>query len=221
MAVSTGTKKTTTKKKTEEVSMSENDVLKAQIEAMQKMISELSNKLDAKEEPSPVTQRQYYSEPITDIIPPNKQIKVMSLCYGILNLSSDGYGGGKVHTFQKFGQVKNILYSDLMDIIVAHDSFLKSGKFIILDEDVIKFNGLEEDTADILTADVLGKILEFEDKEIEVFLEKCPSQQIDMMARMILDMMMKDEYVDLNKVKLISNKYGKDLYRLAEDGKIK
>ena len=65
-------------------------------------------------------------------------IQVMSLCNYTLNLSTEGLGRGKKFTFTKFGEIKRIMYKDLVDILEAQSSFLEKGLFYLLNKDVIR-----------------------------------------------------------------------------------
>ena len=55
-------------------------------------------------------------------ITPNKYIKVMSLNFGKLVLTTEAKGQGKVYIFNKFGDVRNIMYSDLSNLYHHHSN---------------------------------------------------------------------------------------------------
>lgn len=86
-------------------------------------------------------------------------IPVMSLIPFRLNLSTKEGGTGDIKKFTKFGEVKNILYKDLVDIIEVHSNFMEAGYFYILDPRVIRQHGLDEIYSKILTKEKIEEIL--------------------------------------------------------------
>jgi len=86
-------------------------------------------------------------------------VPVMSLLPYRLNLSTKEGGQGDIKKFTKFGEVKNILYKDLVDIIEVNRSFMEAGYFYILDPVVIRQHGLDEVYSKILTKEKIEEIL--------------------------------------------------------------
>lgn len=148
-------------------------------------------------------------------IPMNKPIKVMSLYTGGLNLKK--YDNDKTPVrFNRFGEVQPILYMDLIKIISHQRKFFEEGYCVILDDEVIKVHYLEKDMEKILDKNTIEKILDYENEKIRDLFVGTTKQIRQTIIDLIIDKIVKKEYVDRNKVALISELYGKDLYEIAE-----
>ncbi len=148
-------------------------------------------------------------------IPMNKPIKVMSLYTGGLNLKK--YDNDKTPVrFNRFGEVQPILYMDLIKIISHQRKFFEEGYCVILDDEVIKVHYLEKDMEKILDKNTIEKILDYENEKIRDLFVGTTKQIKQTIIDLIIDKIVKKEYVDRNKVALISELYGKDLYEIAE-----
>jgi len=148
-------------------------------------------------------------------IPMNKPIKVMSLYTGGLNLKK--YDNDKTPVrFNRFGEVQPILYMDLIKIISHQRKFFEEGYCVILDDEVIKVHYLEKDMEKILDKNTIEKILDYENEKIRDLFVGTTKQIRQTIIDLIIDKIIKKEYVDRNKVALISELYGKDLYEIAE-----
>lgn len=146
-----------------------------------------------------------------------KSIPVMSMYDGMLNISTKPNGRGKIYTFNRFGEVRNIVYNDLRDVIASHFNFAKDGMFYIMDDKVVEENGLTDYYKDILTKNQLEQVME-QDKNLilDTFPKINKSQQeviVDILTRKIA----MNEDVDLNKVAVISESIGKDIREMAKD----
>jgi len=148
-------------------------------------------------------------------IPMNKPIKVMSLYTGGLNLKK--YDNDKTPVrFNGFGEIQPILYMDLLKIISHQRKFFEEGYCVILDDEVIKVHYLEKDMEKILDKNTIEKILDYENEKIRDLFVGTTKQIRQTIIDLIIDKIIKKEYVDRNKVALISELYGKDLYEIAE-----
>ena len=144
-----------------------------------------------------------YTEPRAD-----KQVRIMSLCYGTLNLSTEPGGRGRVITFDKFGEVKTILYSVLIDIVNQNRRFAETGRFYIMDKDAVYYLGLEDSYKNIMTKEVMDNIDKYSAVDIEAFVSNAPHEQVEAMVRNIIQKMYNGNSIDLNKVDAISRASG-------------
>ncbi len=87
---------------------------------------------------------------------------------------------------------------------------------MILDDEVIKVHYLEKDMEKILDKNTIEKILDYENEKIRDLFVGTTKQIRQTIIDLIIDKIVKKEYVDRNKVALISELYGKDLYEIAE-----
>mgnify|MGYP001501423036 CR=1 FL=1 len=188
-----------------------NKELEKELEKMKEMLQKLmaEKKIDTKQN-SEVKEEEVFPE-----IPMNKPIKVMSLYTGGLNLKK--YDSDKTPVrFNRFGEVQPILYMDLIKIISHQRKFFEEGYCVILDDEVIKVHYLEKDMEKILDKNTIEKILDYENEKIRDLFVGTTKQIRQTIINLIIDKIIKKEYVDRNKVALISELYGKDLYEVAE-----
>ena len=128
---------------------------KKEVEALKARLAELESTIDIVEP----TMGQRTIETGRNKVLLDDYVPVMSLLPYRLNLSTKEGGQGDVKKFTKFGEVKNILYKDLVDIIEVNRTFMESGYFYILDPLVIRQHGLDEVYSKILTKEKIEEIL--------------------------------------------------------------
>lgn len=189
-----------------------NEELERELEELKKKLETLmSEKVSAVEKNNDIKdENEVFPE-----IPMNKPIKVMSLYTGGLNLKK--YDNDKTPVrFNRFGEVQPILYMDLIKIISHQRKFFEEGYCVILDDEVIKVHYLEKDMEKILDKNTIEKILDYENEKIRDLFVGTTKQIRQTIIDLIIDKIIKKEYVDRNKVALISELYGKDLYEVAE-----
>lgn len=148
-------------------------------------------------------------------------VPVISLLPYRLNLSTREGGQGDIKKFTKFGEVKNILYKDLVDIIEVNRSFMEAGYFYILDPLVIRQHGLDETYSKILTREKIEEILNNTNTEhcIELYNSANPEQQ-KIVVQLLIDKVKKNpDSVNLYTVDRISRLSGVDITSKAEEEK--
>lgn len=176
-------------------------------EMLQKLMTEKENKLNQEIKQEEV---EVFPE-----IPMHKPIKVMSLYTGGLNLKK--YNDDKTpFRFNFFGETQPILYGDLVKIISHQRKFFEEGYCVALDNDVIKVHYLEKFMKKILDKKTIDKLLEYDGEKIKDLYNGTTKQLKQTIVDLIVDKIVKKEYVDRNKVAVISELYGKDLYEIAE-----
>lgn len=145
-------------------------------------------------------------------------ISVMSLIDYPLNLLQQNNGRAK-YRFEKFGQVKEILYQDILTILENYQSFLESGYFVILDKRVVDRHGLQEISRKVLKKDQIAKIIEGTDEAVQLY-KTCSNEQqrliIGMLTRKLTD---DPQSVDLNVVDSISRLAKINIQQNAEDAR--
>jgi len=146
-------------------------------------------------------------------------IKVISLCPYTLNLSTQSKGRGKLYTFTKFGEVKRIIYRDLIDIIENHANFMNDGLFLIMNRDVIRRHGLDDLYTKLLTKEKIEQILEGNQSDaVNMFRSANPKQQ-EMICNMIISEMIEGREMDLNFIDRLSRIMGYNIIEKVEDAK--
>jgi len=188
-----------------------NEELEKELEKMKEMLQKLmaEKKVDTKQN-SEAKEEEVFPE-----IPMNKPIKVMSLYTGGLNLKR--YEDDKTPIrFNMYGETQPILYMDLLKIISHQRKFFEEGYCIVLDKNVIKAHYLEKHMSKILDKKTIDNLLEYDDEKIKDLFNGTTKQIKETIVDLIVDKIIKKEYVDRNKVALISELYGKDLYEIAD-----
>jgi len=152
-------------------------------------------------------------------IRPETYVKIVSLFPGWLNISTRAHGKGKPFTFQSFGQVKRILYSDLVEILENYRHFLEKGYFYIMNKNVIRKNGLDEICNKILSKENIEIILQGNgsDNIISLFKSANVFQQETIIDMLISKMLV--EEVDLNLIDKLSRISKIDIHEKFESAK--
>lgn len=150
---------------------------------------------------------------------PDRDILVVSLTRGLLNLSTKGHGHGEVYRFNDFGDDQMIPYGDLKEIIRSNKKFTTNGNFYICDETVIEKQRLKKAYEKIVSKEQFDSLFtEKKDKFIKLFDKMTTSQQL-IFSDILTDKLVNDEDVDANIVRLVADKTGKkvdEIYKTVE-----
>jgi hypothetical protein len=188
----------------------ENAELKDQLTQLIALMTAKGEEEKATTKATPATIVEEVSNDVPDEPSPNKMIRILSLCRGSLNLARDESGNGKVN-FSKYGEVKTVLYSSLVDIVNYNRSFAETGKFYILDKAAVYYLGLKDVYTRLVTNDVLDNICNYEDVDIDRIISTTEESQIETMVKNLVDKIYNGATVDLNKVQIISKATGVDI----------
>ena len=189
---------------------------------LMKMINELKEKINSMEAEKPKDKNIPVSN--EEKINSDDYIKVMSLNPYELNLTTERNGRGKIFSFKDFGEVKNILYGDLVLIIETHGSFLNQGRFVILDRRVIRRHGLDESYGKLLTKENFEAILDGrlsnnssgnQSDAVKLF-EGANDVQREAVSRIFVDKILAGEDVDLNFLYRLKRIIGYSIVEKAE-----
>lgn len=145
-------------------------------------------------------------------------ISVMSLLPYPLNLSTKEGGQGNIKKFTKFGEIKRILYSELLDIIEVHPNFLEAGYFYILSPAFIRKHGLDDIYSKILTKEKIQQILSTNSEECLNIYKTANEAQQEVIIQLLIDRMVENmDSVNLNMVDKIARFSKIDLMKKVED----
>lgn len=188
-----------------------------ELSTLRARIVELESKNNRKNEESKETKDEEAKE---IKIQQDDYIPVMSLLPYALNLSTKEGGQGNIKKFSKFGEIKRILYNDLVEILEVHPNFLEAGYFYILNPDVVRHHGLDDIYSKILTKDKIEKILSTKSEDSMLFYKSANPQQQETIIEMLIDIVRDDpDKVDLNMIDRISRESKIDIVKKAEDSK--
>ena len=189
----------------------ENKELSESISTLMKQMQELSDKINSQS----TVANDSPEDPNA-----NKQIKVMSMFYGELNLcNSINRSSGKIITFDKFGQIKSILYHDLVDYVNTERKFAEEGYFYILDKDAVYSLGLSPEYEKLASAEIMNNITTYSDTDVEAIVSVMPDAQRKSMCNIMADRMYHGLTYDLNKLNIIKNVTGIDIQAMANEKK--
>lgn len=147
-------------------------------------------------------------------------ISVMSLLPFTLNLSTREGGQGNIKRFTKFGEVKRILYKDLVDIIDANPQFLSAGFYYILDPRVIRAHGLDETYSKILSKDKIEDILSANSEEGLSLYNSANEEQQKVIINLMIDKLVESpQSINLTVIDSISRASGIKIMDKVEDTK--
>ena len=220
----TSTKTTTTLSKTADTNNAEMEEIVAKNKQLENEISELKAMFQALMEKSvstanvsndtvdttvSVTTTEELPEPL-----PNKNIKIVSLYYGTLNLTD---GHGTKLTFNKYGDTKNCLYGKLVDIINHDLKFAEAGMFYIADKAAVYHLGLSDAYKSIQPKEVLNNIYKYDDNTINSICATLTNEQKDAMYKKKKKRIHDGEKLDLNKIAVVSQAIGIDIAKLVEE----
>jgi len=201
----------------------ENKQLRSELDELKQMVLNLTQNLtQAQNKPIQQTMQDVpTTNPIINEddsdIRPNKYIKVMSLNFGKLVLSTESKGQGKVFVFNKFGDVKNIVYSELANLIHHQQSFAEQGRFYVFDKQVIKNHGLVEYYEKFMTKEMIDNILNHNREEIVTLFNNTTKTQREVIVNLLIKKIVNGEDVDITKVDIISRLAEVNIYDIARD----
>jgi hypothetical protein len=141
-------------------------------------------------------------------------IPVVSLTTGTLVVSTLGNGLGTVYRFENFGEVQDIPFSDLKDIVKNKPNFAREGAYYIDDENAVKKLRLERQYQNILSEDDIKRFFKgTADNAVKIYNNMTPMQKHQIVS-LIEDKIQKKESIDANILVSIGKLANKDfLYR--------
>lgn len=168
-------------------------------------------------------EEEVYEMPVIEkaTIRQDDYIRVMSLVPYNLNLSTQEMGQGSIKKFTKFGEVKRIIYSDLVDIMEAHPNFMEAGYFYILHPGLIRHHGLNDVYSKILTKEKIEEILATNSEDCVPLYVSANAKQQEIIVQLLIEKIKDNpESVNLNIVDKISRISKIDISKKAEDARL-
>ena len=206
----------TTKPRKVNTSDSSGKELTALTKKYEKEMQEMKKQLEALSKSFP---KQETTAKTNESIDLDEDIDVISLCNGVLNLTTGGFGQGELYTFNEFGQTLPVPYRDLKEITKNNRSFLEKGYYYIDSQKaqvalrVLKLYEKLPAAQDLIT------LLEKDVPTIKKTISIMTSEQKMMMASLVIDKLFNGEKLDMNLVKEIGDSVDRDLSTIAKDRK--
>lgn len=194
------------KENTKEVVDSAVDNLSALMKKLEEMQAQL-NELKA-ENDSLKTQKVAVDE--DEELTADTDITVISQTVGKLVLSTLGNGLGTVYRFEQFGEVQDIPFGDLRDIVKNKPYFAREGLYYIANAQAVKKLRLGAQYKNIIDNKTLEHLFENDAKTIVSLYESAPTLQQQQIVGLIEDRLAKKIDVDGNVLIQIGKLCGKD-----------
>lgn len=147
---------------------------------------------------------------------PDAMIRLQSLTKGELCLNVNG---SVAINFDKYGDIKPVLYSELMNIVNNNRLFAEEGAFYIMDDASVKYLGLSRYYDNILSYDEIESLESYSDDELRTIVPKISDFQKDVVSLVFANRIYNDEQVDRNKVEVISKACEIDIAKRAREMK--
>lgn len=181
------------------------------------IIQELQDKIKTLENVSNKSSFEVYEEDEEETIDiaVTKQIKVVSLYNGGLTLYTQAHGAGKPYRFNVFGAIRTISYGDLLDCIAHQTRYFTDGYVMILDKEVNKVQGFESIVKTLLPKQKIDKILDQDVDTIKMMLKNTTKNILETVVENITFSLVEGKDLDMNKVKAVSDIYGRDINEIV------
>lgn len=200
----------TTVKKTE---INKDDMLLAlskQIEEMNKKLLELSEENKALKEN--VTKETQVEELNSDT-----EIPVVSMCVGKLVISTLGNGLGNIYRFSEFGEIQDIPFGDLKEIVKNKPYFAKEGAFYIANEEAVKKLRLTRDYEHIISNKMFETLLNQNAEVVVEAYKTAPDLQKSQVISLIEDKLASGADIDGNILIKIGKLCGKSFIKNEDE----
>lgn len=199
--------------------------LAAENAALQAMIAKLSARIDEMDKAKEVCEEKAATDVVEDTAEypepdANKQIKIMSMFYGSLNLNNNSNrSAGRILTFHKFGEIKSVLYHDLVDYVNNERKFAEEGYFYILDKAAVYHLGLTNEYSHLVDGDIVNHMMDYSVNELESIVSVMTDAQKESIANIFADKLYRGEELDLNKIAVISKHLPVGIEQMVQEKK--
>lgn len=196
----------------EETTTNVNEELLKKLEEMQKQLADLKV-----ENESLKTKQVENIKDDEEEINGDTEVVVISQFMGKLVISTEGNGIGTVYRFEEFGDVQDIPFSDLKEIVKNKPNFAKEGLFYIANEKAVKKLRLTKEYEHIIHNDLFAHLLDEKSDVIVKAYQNAPKLQQEQIVAMIDEKLAANKEVDGNVLMKIGKLCGRDFLRVTED----
>lgn len=195
----------------EETTNVNNELLK-KLEEMQKQLADLKA-----ENESLKTKQVEDKVDDEEEINGDTEVVVISQFMGKLVISTEGNGIGTVYRFEEFGDVQDIPFSDLKEIVKNKPNFAKEGLFYIANDKAVKKLRLTKEYEHIIHNDLFAHLLDEKSDVIVKAYQNAPKLQQEQIVAMIDERLAANKEVDGNVLMKIGKLCSRDFLRVTED----
>lgn len=200
----------------------ENEELKSNINILMEQMTKLLEKQNTPETVSTTSTTDNVEDDGLEYPEPdaNKQVRLVSMYYGSLTLcNSMNRNTARMLTFSKFGEIKSVLYHDLVDFVNNERKFAEAGYFYILDKAAVYHLGLSADYKKLVDVNFINNIMNYSDVEVHDIVSTMTTAQQDSLVEILADRMFNGQKMDMNKIDIISKITGKNIQNKVEEKK--
>lgn len=174
-------------------------------EELQKQLTELKAENNALKDNTQVEDNDNTEELTSDT-----DITVISQTIGKLVLSTEGNGIGTVYRFEEFGEVQDIPFGDLKDIVKNKPRFAKEGAYFICNPQAVKKLRLGNQYKNLIDDKTFINLFDKDAKTIVALYESAPKMQQEQVVSLIQDRLDNGLEVDGNVLIKIGQLCGRD-----------
>jgi hypothetical protein len=174
-------------------------------EELQKQLTELKAENDALKDNTQVEDNDKEEELTSDT-----DITVISQTVGKLVISTEGNGVGTVYRFEEFGEVQDIPFGDLKDIVKNKPRFAKEGAYFICNPQAVKKLRLGNQYKNLIDDKTFVNLFDKDAKTIIALYESAPKMQQEQVVSLIQDRLDNGLEVDGNVLIKIGQLCGRD-----------
>lgn len=182
------------------------------LEEMQKQLAELKAENDSLK-----TKQVEDIKDDEEEINGDTEVVVISQFMGKLVISTEGNGIGTVYRFEEFGDIQDIPFSDLKEIVKNKPNFAKEGLFYIANDKAVKKLRLTKEYEHIINNDLFAHLLDEKSDVIIKAYKDAPKLQQEQIVAMIDERLANNKEVDGNVLVKIGKLCGRDFLRVTED----
>ena len=155
---------------------------------------------------------------VKDVGSSGKKVKVMSLIHNPINVSTDVNGGGRVKSFDKYGDVRTIKFDDLSDMVSAYPNTFNKGYLYIMDNDVVNELGLtDEYSSTVYSKEQVDSIVNLTDETAVNLFIGMDKDLRDSTAKAIARNLKNGRNYDYNLIHMIKTETGIDIQSIADN----
>jgi hypothetical protein len=174
-------------------------------EELQKQLTELKAENNALKDNTQVEDNDNTEELTSDT-----DITVISQTVGKLVISTEGNGVGTVYRFEEFGEVQDIPFGDLKDIVKNKPRFAKEGAYFICNPQAVKKLRLGNQYKNLIDDKTFVNLFDKDAKTIVALYESAPKMQQEQVISLIQDRLDNGLEVDGNVLIKIGQLCGRD-----------
>ena len=146
---------------------------------------------------------------------PNDGIRCRSVTHGILFV--DGLATNMKYTFVDYDYETEIVYRDLVALVVARNKAIYNPRIIIMDEDFIaEYPALGKFYKEHFATKNIKEILELPDYEMKEAISKLPKGAVESLKSIAVNQIVSGEIDSIRKIKALDEAFGTDLSLLNE-----